>query len=154
MKRLSDDIRQNIKPIIIIIGLWAILRILFHNFCPVVLLCGFPCPGCGLTRAFIKFVTFHPIKAFRLNPAYPLWIVLLILSVWRRYIRGQSLSVLKIPVVITVIITVLIYVYRLKYEFPGEMPMNYEKDNLLAVINPLYNRFVDKFFLHANLQLN
>ena len=130
MKRLTDDIRQNLVPIIIIIGMWAGLNMLFHNFCPVVLLCGFPCPGCGLTRAFIEFFEFHPAEAMRYNPAFPLWLILLLAAAWRRYVRGRSLSPLKIPLVITLVITVAVYVLRVAYDFPGHPPMNYEKDNL------------------------
>ena len=144
MKRLIDDIRKNKIPILIIFGLWMILIVFFHNFCPVVLYCGFPCPGCGLTRAFAELVTLHPMEAFRYNPTFPLWLMLILVAVWRRYFRGKSLSVLRIPLLLTAIVTIIVYILRLKYDFPGHPPMNYEEDNLLAAIHPEYSELVKR----------
>ncbi len=54
MKRLLGDICHNFVPLFIVFGLWLLFGLLFDHFRPVVLLCGFPCPGCGLTRAFFR----------------------------------------------------------------------------------------------------
>ncbi len=147
MKRLLYDTRHNLILILVIFGLWAGLNILFHKFCPFVLFCGFPCPGCGLSRAFWEFFTFHPIDAFRYNPSYPLWLGLIIAAVWRRYVRGKSLSVLKLPLGITAAVTIVIYIVRMKYDFPGEAPLVFEERNLLSVIQPAYDEFVKSHFL-------
>ena len=137
--RIIKDLRRNAAFIIIVAVLWGILNLLFHRFCPVVLLCGYPCPGCGITRAFWAFVTLHPVKAFHYNPVYPLWLAVLLAAFWIRYIKGKSLKGLYYPLLFTGVITLLVYIYRMIFIFPGDEPMVYVHENLFSIIRSFFN---------------
>ena len=137
--RIIKDLRRNAAFIIILAVLWGILNLLFHRFCPVVLICGYPCPGCGITRAFWAFVTLHPVKAFHYNPVYPLWLAVLLAAFWIRYIKGKSLKGLYYPLLFTGVITLLVYIYRMIFIFPGDEPMVYVHENLFSIIRSFFN---------------
>ncbi len=38
--------------------------------CPILYITGFPCPGCGLTRAYIAFFHGNFVDAFRYHPLF------------------------------------------------------------------------------------
>ena len=78
--------------------MWVLAELVFHRFCPVVIMSGFPCPGCGLTRALFNLITLHPIKALEYNPSYPLWVALLVAFVIRRHVQGKSTSILILDI--------------------------------------------------------
>jgi hypothetical protein len=137
--RIIKDLRKNAAFIIIVAVLWGILNLLFHRFCPVVLICGYPCPGCGITRAFWAFVTLHPVKAFHYNPVYPLWLAVLLAAFWIRYVKGKSLKGLYYPLLFTGVITLLVYIYRMIFMFPGDEPMVYVHENLFSIIRSFFN---------------
>ncbi len=137
--RIIKDLRRNAAFIIIVAVLWGILNLLFHRNCPVVLICGYPCPGCGITRAFWAFVTLHPVKALHYNPVYPLWLAVLLTAFWIRYIKGKSLKGLYYPLLFTGIITLLVYIYRMIFIFPGDEPMVYVHENLFSIIRSFFN---------------
>ena len=134
INRIMHDLRKNAAFIIIVAGLWCLLNLLFHRSCPVVLLSGYPCPGCGITRAFWLFFTLHPIRAFQYNPTYPLWLMVIFAAIWQRYFRGQSLKRLYYPLLFTAIITLVVYIYRIVFLFPGSEPMIYNSHNLFALV--------------------
>ena len=79
-----SDLRKNAIPLLIVLIIWYGSHLLFDHFCPLILLTGFPCPGCGLTRAFYAFFTLHPLEALRYNPSYMLWMVLIIAALVQR----------------------------------------------------------------------
>ena len=44
------------------------VNLIFHAFCPLVILSGFPCPGCGVSRATLCFMTGRWQSAWQMNP--------------------------------------------------------------------------------------
>lgn len=147
VERIKADIKNNAVAFIVIFVVWATVSFVFHRFCPMVFLCGLPCPGCGMTRAFWSLVTLHPIRAFEYNPSYPLWLGMMIAFVVQRYVRGGDVKKLQIPLFVVCLLTVLIYVWRMTHCFPGTEPMVYTHDNLVSTVFPPYERFIDTFFL-------
>ena len=145
-KRIVSDIRRNAAFLIIIISLWITLNLTFHHFCPLVMLCGFPCPGCGITRAVLAFLSLHPLKAFAYNPTYPLWIGITIAALWLRYVQGSSLKKLHLPLMLIALATLAVYIYRIIFLFPSNPPMTYVHDNLLAHIFKSYGSFMTSKF--------
>ena len=141
-RRIIYDLRSNLAPIIALAVLWGLAELIFHEFCPVVIFSGFPCPGCGLTRAFVSFFTFHPIRAFEYNPSYPFWLAAMVAFIIRRYVQGKSTKILQFPMVAVCIITIGIYIWRMTHYFPSEEPMVFFDGNIMGRIAPLYNRFV------------
>lgn len=144
--RILDDLKKNWGLIAVIFGFWLFMVLIFHRFCPFVLFCGFPCPGCGMTRAFFSFFTLHPIRAFEYNPVYPLWLLTLVAMAFRRYVQGKDMAALRKLFVVVALATIIVYVIRMVYAFPGQEPMVYVHENLLSKIIPGYDQFMPARF--------
>ena len=144
-RRIIKDLRDNRAPIIAIAILWVLAELVFHRFCPVVIMTGFPCPGCGLTRALFHLITLHPINALEYNPSYPLWVALAVAFFIRRYVKGRSTTVLRYPMIAVCLITIGIYIWRMTYVFPGKEPMVYFHGNVFARLIPFYDSVVTHF---------
>lgn len=134
MNRLKNDVKKAALPAVLLFLVWYVPQIFFHHYCPVVLITGFPCPGCGLTRAFVSLVKLDIAGAADYNPAIFLWVPLIVATIYLRYVRGKSIKVLLLPLIFVYVITIVIYVLRMKYMFPGKATLVYEPDNLIAFL--------------------
>ena len=75
MKALLLKIRQNLH----IILLFALIAVFYLSFgCPVRLLTGVSCPGCGMTRALFALLKLDFSLAFEMHPLVLLLIVYII----------------------------------------------------------------------------
>ena len=121
-----------------LLGLYALLT---HTFgiqnCILKLLIGYPCPGCGMTRAVISLVQFDFIAAFHYNPfvyAIP-WIGLVIFfkdqPIIKKILNTFWFSIFLIAIVLVV------YILRLIYVYPN-CPMDYNAHNVLSFILSLF----------------
>jgi hypothetical protein len=97
-----------------------------------VVITGFPCPGCGLTRAGVRLLRLDFAGAFQIHPfIYPIVVCLGILG-WNRYIRNRRMGTgLKLLSAIICILMILFYIWRMVCYFPQEPPMSYYGRNLL-----------------------
>ena len=117
-------------PAIIFFVYYMISHAIWHSICPMVIITGFPCPGCGLTRAGILVLHCRFSKAFVMHPfIYPV-IILMVLYALFRYVFGKCVAKLNIISIILIILMCIYYVYRMQYEFPGIQPMTYYPNNM------------------------
>lgn len=130
VKLLWADIK-NMKTAVIIIAVYlGFMEIVLHNGCPFVVLTGFPCPACGLTRAGIHLLKGEWVQAWNLNlMIFPIAAIALT-AVVCRYFLNRPLGFLKKYVIALILMMTVYYVYRMVTEFPGEAPMSYYYDNL------------------------
>ena len=142
--RIKNDLYQNRTPIIALAIMWILAELIFHRFCPVVILTGFPCPGCGLTRAFFNLFLLHPIRALEYNPSYPFWAAMAVGFFIRRYVQGKSTKVLRYPMIMVCVITIGVYIWRITHLFPGKEPMVYFHGNVFARLVPFYEQIISK----------
>lgn len=133
-KLLWQDIQKLKVALILICFYFAFMKLVLHSGCPFVVLTGFPCAACGLTRAFVHFLKGEWIKAWTMHPAIFPIIFLGIVFVVQRYFRKGSLKGLKKYVIVLIIGMVVLYIYRFATQFPGTPPMSYYKDNLIAYV--------------------
>lgn len=88
MNRLKSDIKG-----IILLHLKALILLtpLFFTIwhCPVRLLFGVPCPGCGTTRACISLLKLDVRAAFASQPVFPILILIFLYAVHRNVIRSN-----------------------------------------------------------------
>ena len=134
VKLFWQDIK-NMRTALVCIGFYfAFMKIVLHSGCPFVVLTGFPCAACGLTRAGVHFLNGEWIQAWSVHPAIFPIVLLLIVFVVQRYFRQKSLKGLKKYAIILVLGMVILYVYRFITQFPGNPPMSYYSDNLVMRI--------------------
>ena len=141
---LSDGIKLFIKDIksakwviIFVIAYFAFLRNMIFSMCPMVMITGYPCPSCGMTRAGIRLLHLDFAGAWEIHPFIYGVVLLVILFAWNRYIRMR-------PMLAGIMLTTLVvfYVYRVKKYFPGDPPMSYYESNLVNRIREFLHHLI------------
>lgn len=145
-KRIWKDIK-NFCLVIVALAVYNIIsRKLFHAFCPQLIFTGFPCAGCGMTRAVFYIMTGQFCRGIALNPAAPLWIIFLSWFFWNRYVRGIYSKKTNVWLGLVCVVTFAIYVYRMLNCFPGSPPMVYYRNNILSRIVKYYMKGLHNFY--------
>lgn len=135
----EKDIRNYGIGFFMIILYFLLMRKWFYSSCPIVVLTGFPCPGCGMTRAMILILKGSFDSAWRLHPFSYAWLVYGVVFFIRRYIfQKECRSILKYLLII-VVGMVVFYVYRMVTVFPNEAPMTYYYGSVLYRVLKLLN---------------
>ena len=68
VERIKDDLKKNGIGCAAVLACLILFALIFHDVCPVQILYGLPCPGCGLTRAGVLLLTGHFAAAFQMHP--------------------------------------------------------------------------------------
>ena len=113
MKQIKEDL-INYRYAILAVAIYIIgMNLVFHTCCPIKILFKVDCPGCGLTRATLAFITGHIKESFQYNETYPLWIITILLFFIDRYFYKLKIKPFPILFIITVIITILRYIIHI-----------------------------------------
>lgn len=67
-EQFIKDIKQTKWAIIVIIAYFVFGRKFIYSICPLIMLTGYPCPSCGLTRAGIQLLHFDFAGAWHMHP--------------------------------------------------------------------------------------
>ena len=133
IKSIWKDIRTYWPGILILAVYIIVTDILFGTMCPIALLTGFPCPGCGLTRSLGLVCTLHFREAFLFHACIYLWIAMAVYFVIRRYFLEKKGFPVAIFVAVCAV-TVVYYAWRMFAFYPGDEPLVYRERNLLGQI--------------------
>lgn len=106
-------------------------RYLLHETCPFVLLSGFPCPFCGMTRAGFALLHGSFGLAWTLHPFIYVALIWLVILALNRYILKKGWKWVKAAAAVTLSMILIFYIYRMIVYFPDHAPMGYYKENLL-----------------------
>lgn len=129
--RIKNDVLQNRLALIILALYFLLTGLLFGQVCPSKLLCGLPCPGCGLVRGCLFFLTFQFKTSFHYNITAGLWIAGILYLIICRYVLGKNCKA-GLPIFTTICcITMAVYIWRMATQFPGDGAMSYYSENLL-----------------------
>ncbi|MFQ9514497.1 MAG: DUF2752 domain-containing protein [Eubacterium sp.] len=139
-KLMKEDIQKNV-PILVIIVVYIIAsNLLRGKVCPLRMILGIPCPGCGITRAFLLL---SQGKIYEATAMHPFWIPLVVIVaaflMVRYCVDNQKISkkviyVLKICAMIVMLLCIVYYVYRMVVWFPDREPMVYDANNVFQRI--------------------
>lgn len=122
---IRRDIRDYGLAIGIIAGYLFLCIKFLYSSCPVVMLTGFPCPGCGLTRAGFALLHFRFAEAFRIHPMiYPIAGLVIAFLVCRYALQKPTKFLMKYVILILIAMGIL-YIYRMAKYFPDQEPMTY-----------------------------
>ena len=144
--RIWKDI-YDYKAVIVAFSIYYILvHLLFHAFCPSVLLAGFPCAGCGMTRAMFFLLTGQFSRSWNLNPmALPI-LLFIVYCMGMRYVGGRRVKGFKTGLCILCVCMLMIYGYRMYTIFPNRPPYVYTSNNLMERCFPFYREILHRLF--------
>ena len=131
---LKKDMKEIIVPAIIFFIYYVITHFIWHSICPMVIVTGFPCPGCGLTRAGVLILHGKFVAAFVMHPFIYPTIILIVCYAMFRYVFEKSVNKLNFISIVLILLMCIYYVYRMRYTFPGVQPMTYYPNNMLRFI--------------------
>lgn len=140
--RIGKDVRQYGLGFLAVAVLYFVVHSLFDAFCPSVLISGFPCPGCGMTRAVIYLLRGQIGRSCAINPAGVLWAAWALLFAFERYGLGRRSKVTVRAAYVIAVFMIIVYIIRMKWYFPDRPPYVYTKENLFEKILPGYGRLV------------
>ena len=146
-KLFLKDQKQAKWAVLFVFAYFVLLRRFFITTCPTVLFTGLPCPGCGMTRAFVKLLHLDFAGAWTMHPfIYPFLFFLIWFGI-RRYVLGiaDTEKVWKIAALIAVLMIVF-YIWRMLRYFPGDPPMSYYYGNVLLMVRHILQHIFNKLF--------
>lgn len=132
-ERVIKDIKALRWPLFAIIVYMIPTELIFHTTCPLAIMTGLPCPGCGITRALLLVLRFRFVEAAQMNFTVYLWIAIAIFFVIYRYFleKDRFPNAIFIPVGL---IMIGLWLYRMITVFPGPAPMEYRQFNIFSLI--------------------
>lgn len=135
-RKVTKDARDNVWVTVWVITLvithFTVLKYFLYSLCPSVLVTGFPCPACGLTRAGILLLSGEFAEAAKMHPfIYVIAALAVVFFIYRYLLLRDSTRWVKWCLIAIIICMILFYIYRMIRYFPDTQPMTYYKYNLL-----------------------
>lgn|GEM_PF-421410 len=124
LRLLGEDLKNNWLGIAVSAGYVLFFQLVFTTICPMQLLFGLPCPGCGLTRAAMLLLKGQVKEAYGMHPFLFVGILLLLYWGFFRYILGKKAKGLLLLTALVCIAMLLFYIYRMYLYYPDIQPMN------------------------------
>lgn len=115
-------IRKILVGLLILLGILLIL----DTGCVFYHMTGVPCPGCGMTRAYLAAMRLDFAEAFRMHPLWPVTVPLLAVSLWKNgriFHSGKGNTLFYLFFLIAYLGT---YLLRMIYLFPDTAPMLFD----------------------------
>lgn len=110
----------------------SIVILLFNTKCIFKSIIGVPCPGCGLTRAWISFIKGNISEAFYWHPLFlmmPVLVILILLYFKGSFIKYKRYILLSIVTIVGLYFT--IYIVRMIILFPSVEPLDYNSQSFI-----------------------
>lgn len=136
--RIWKDVKKYWVVIVSIMLFYFLMHTLFDAFCPSVLITGLPCPGCGLTRSLLFFVTGQWQRSFFIHPLGGVIVIFLVYCGFFRYVKGRKIPGLKWMIGLLLLVAIVLFAVRMMLYFPDRAPYTYNRGNLLERILPFY----------------
>ncbi len=144
-QRVFADVKKYWMIAVGILGAYIVMRAWRGAFCPMVVIFGLPCPGCGVTRAAKYVLTGHFAEAFYINPAIFLWIVFLLYVMLFRYIFGKKPKHYLVFAAIIGVLMIVRFAVGMYLYYPTRPPFAYTGGNVMEDIIPNYMHMVRDF---------
>lgn len=140
--RIKHDIKDLWMAIIVLVVYTVLVNVIFHAFCPMVIVTGLPCPGCGMTRALFYLATGRLHQSIYMNPMGIPIACIIIYFFWNRYIIGKKAKGMMLLVVVSIALLLIVYVWRMYCFFPNRVPYVYAQNNVLSKAFPFYEQML------------
>lgn len=130
-RRIRTDVRTYYRGVLLAAVYLGMMGLAGIPVCPLVLLTGLPCPGCGMTRAALLFLKGRWVQAFEMHPFFYVLLALSIEAFILRYLLDRSLQKIRWILSVVLILSIVFYIYRMMRYFPDHEPMVYVPRNIL-----------------------
>lgn len=137
-KRIFKDIKDYGLAALMYLIYYIMAVTFFKASCPLVLLTGFPCPGCGILRCLKLILIFRFQDAWLINPVSFAWMFLFIWVIITRYFIGKNFKLTKVFFWIVFALTIGKYIHGMVKYFPNHIPYVYRKNNPLYRVYQLF----------------
>lgn len=141
-ERVSADLQEYGMAFVALILYAVVVNLVFHAFCPLIIFCGIPCPGCGISRAALCFLTGRWQQAWQLNPMIFPIILTAVYFGWGRYLMGRQVKGMKTIIAVIFALMIVVYGVRMYLYYPDRVPYIYTEDNILAHLTSLYRQVI------------
>ena len=121
---MLNDLKYNLPGLLVVAGYILVFQLFLHTICPMQLIFGLPCPGCGLTRAATQLLTGHFTESFRMHPFLIAWILMAADWLLSRYLFMRRAKELPILLGLVIAGMFVFYLYRMRMYYPHTEPMN------------------------------
>ena len=102
------------------------------ELCLIKTVTGYPCPGCGMTRAYLNFFSGNLHEALHYHPLFLMIPVIILMTGILFFTKKKGLRLFATGVLILCILLLIsVYIYRMSQFFPEIKPMDYNKDAII-----------------------
>lgn len=130
--RITADLKEYGIAVVALFFYTAVSNLMFHAFCPLIIFCGLPCPGCGVSRASAYFLTGRWHRAWQMNPmVFPIAAAAFYFG-WNRYLLGKKAAGIKAIITALLVLLVVVYGVRMYLYFPDRVPYVYTENNMVT----------------------
>lgn len=144
INRIWKDMKEFVWAGVVFVVYYLIVHSIYDAFCPMLVITGIPCAGCGLTRAALYLLQGQVSRAAFINPSIFLIIIFLLYCGYFRYIKGSRIKGFYAGFAILVIGMLAIYACRMYLYFPERVPYVYHSNNVLAGKIPGYREWINQ----------
>jgi len=141
--RIWEDIKVYKWLGLVLVLYYILMEIVFSAFCPLVIITGFPCPGCGITRAFLCVLTGQFVRAWNINPLIYGVILAALYAGIQRYLLGRKIKGFRKILCVLAILMIVVYIYRMYRYFPHRPPMSITRGSVFEKYLPGYREFLN-----------
>lgn len=132
---LCKRLKKNAVPIMGVIIFWCIAALIGNDtVCLVKNVFGIPCPGCGMTRAFISLFKGNIKQAFYFHPLFIVPIIIGVVILFKNYGIFKRAYKSKGFWIFILILLVSVWGIRMVLMFPYEAPMDFNKNAIMVRI--------------------
>ncbi len=119
------------------ITIGAFLILILDISCVVRNATGFPCPSCGITRAYLALFKADFSMAFFMHPLFWILPIILILYIIKPNFFSNKSKQCRFLLTLVIALFLVVYIIRMILFFPHTEPMNYNHD---AYVNLLFEK--------------
>ncbi len=145
MKAYINSILNFLKKywgFIVFFALYVLITYLFHvTSCMTKLIFGIPCPGCGLSRAFMVFIRFDFKSVIYYNATLLIMPLLIFVIIFKDVNWVGKIYKNRWFWVTVLLVSIGYYIYRMIVYFPN-YPMNYYPNNLISFVNKFIQNII------------
>lgn len=111
-------------------------QLLGDTLCPVYRILGFPCPTCGMTRAWTEALQGHLKEAFAMHPLFLLapFLLLTLVLYEKNATDSPKRKWLQVCIIVEIVLLVCVWLYRMITIFPNQAPMTWNEEAPLRII--------------------